>query len=312
MTTITNSNQCVVYKTLDDGKHWSSVLVFPFGGQPEDGFIHFFNSRSGLVVDASGKRLFVTEDGGASWAKRILPCTVLPNMISFPDAKTGWILGNIYGATGSEAATLYTSSNGGRSWRIAARTSQNITSRQIPYFGDKTGITFKDGSTGWITGTVNTLGGIWIYVTHDGGHHWEPQKIQGLNQKTYKNEQIAISSPTFINENNGVLPIQIGDTLELFMTSNGGQTWRLSGKIPGNRLPTSQIDFINTRDGWVSQYGSIWNTTNDGKTWTRIYRVSDATIKSIDFITQKIGWVIIQQNGQMRIVQTTDGGNHWS
>lgn len=93
--------------------------------------------------------------------------------ISFIDSETGWIIASPGPATGQEPSDLYYTSSGGKAWSKIASTSMGL-----PLNHGKTGISFVDAETGWIT-IDNGLhvGQVSLYVTHDGGHTWSPQLV---------------------------------------------------------------------------------------------------------------------------------------
>lgn len=67
------------------------------------------------------------------------------------------------------------------------------------------------------------------------------------------------------------------------------------------------IDFTSQQTGWLAGSGQIWRTTNQGTTWSRVYRGS-TDFRGIQLVGQKSGWAW----GYHHIVRTTDGGRSWT
>ena len=67
------------------------------------------------------------------------------------------------------------------------------------------------------------------------------------------------------------------------------------------------IDFTSQQTGWLAGSGQIWETTNQGITWSRVYYGS-TDFRGIQFAGQKSGWAW----GYHRIVRTTNGGLNWT
>lgn len=114
-----------VYKTTDGGAHWTLSLQ----NQDAEGFFDemaFWNARHGILAgDPVDGQLVVmtTEDGGATWQRQKMPPAV-PGEGAFAASGTGitvfgdsdvWI-----GTGGKDAARVYHSTDGGRTWTVAA------------------------------------------------------------------------------------------------------------------------------------------------------------------------------------------------
>ena len=307
-----SNGQCSVLSTSNGGMTWSRILQFRLTGGMADGTVHLFNVRDGFVLDAGAKRLYVTHNDGVSWSHYALPTVAEPSMISFPNMKSGWILGNIRGASGNESALLYHSSDGGASWSVISRTSPTNKPHLLPVYGDKFAIVFKNAYTGWVAGSVNTLGFTWLYGTHDGGYHWDPQMVNEHHSGIAHNSQIQLSTPMFTSSAYGFLPVQVDTALEIFKTVDGGKQWTYAGKLPDTSLGNSSIEFLNSETGWIATGNLLMSTKNGGKSWTPLSSFRNMEQRHIDFINGKIGWMRTGPNGQSYLEKTTDGGYHWN
>jgi photosystem II stability/assembly factor-like uncharacterized protein len=89
----------------------------------------------------------------------------------------------------------------------------------------------------------------------------------------------------------------------VFTTPDGGNSWS-SSNYPGERLY-----FLTVDDGWALST-KVQRTTDGGLTWKPI---SDVTWSAqVDFIDAQTGWGVSREGEQVALVQTTDGGAHWS
>ena len=61
---------------------------------------------------------------------------------------------------------------------------------------------------------------------------------------------------------------QSGESSRVFATSDGGETWTLTGaRGDFNNLVTA-VDFVDAQHGWVAGEG-VWSTSDGGATWKR-------------------------------------------
>jgi photosystem II stability/assembly factor-like uncharacterized protein len=164
-----------VYKTTDTGSHWTLALQ---NAEPGGFFdeMAFWNARHGILVgdQVDGQMVVMaTEDGGATWQRLKMP-PALPGEGAFAASGTGitvvgdrevWI-----GTGGKNAARVYHSSDGGRTW--------SVVSTPIRADADDAGIfslAFSDAQHGVAVGgsyrKFNEATGN-IAVTSDGGKTW--------------------------------------------------------------------------------------------------------------------------------------------
>lgn len=82
-----------------------------------------------------------------------------------------------------------------------------------------------------------------------------------------------------------------------------------------------KIYFVDKETGWlISDAGNLYKTVNGGKNWTKIsLKVEkDASINTIVFANQSVGWLNIQKIGDVNendtkswLMKTVDGGKIW-
>ena len=129
-------------------------------------------------------------------------------------------------AAGSQAQALYTSNDGGHSWRFVSRTEvSRVRPRTLPFGCDKSGFGFATTSRGWAGGYCPG-GRPFFYRSDDGGHSWRRRQLPGLAQCA-----CDVSAPHFFTPRSGALDV-IGFTMggkpfvRVYWTSDGGERWR--------------------------------------------------------------------------------------
>ena len=145
-----------------------------------------------------------------------------------------------FGSGPGEDIVIFRTTDGGATWTIASSTNSRGESMPgaLPYAGKKTGLSFLDASTGWITVDDGPSHIPWLYVSHDGGRTWQQQSLQlPPNQAPTR---LGLAPPTFFNATDGVLPVYsvfIGgchpDNVDneqcwgsdIYVTHDGGRTW---------------------------------------------------------------------------------------
>src|SRR5205823_12655225 len=103
-------------------------------------------------------QMFRTTNAGQSWqSTSIQPNTVGAEEITFIDAQHGWLLSHKIDAGNAETLDIFRTTNGGQTWTLVSSTFAASTDApprgQIQFGGAKSGIAFRDATTGWVTGT---------------------------------------------------------------------------------------------------------------------------------------------------------------
>lgn len=78
------------------------------------------------------------------------------------------------------------------------------------------------------------------------------------------------------------------------------------------------VQFIDQKEGWaVGDEGVIWHTIDGGKSWERQSTGTNASLRSISFVTPFVGWIagreeLPNQSGSVGVLlYTKDGGEKW-
>jgi photosystem II stability/assembly factor-like uncharacterized protein len=88
----------------------------------------------------------------------------------------------------------------------------------------------------------------------------------------------------------------------------------LAGPLPAQaewrlRDDLLSVNFANNTEGWASgRWGSIWHTSDGGKTWEQQESNTRFTLADIYFVDPNNGWAV---GNQGTIVHTSDGGKTW-
>lgn len=313
------TNTVTIYGTQNGGESWTSSLTFPEGNWLFAGWIHFFDDHVGIALGTGGNRLLRTTDGGKKWETLELPAAVTPSMISFPKPDEGWVLQKLVAASGSEEAAVYHTTDGGREWHRVSLTSPMYTDvpGQLPAYGNKSGLAFKDASVGWVSGSTNALGVTWLNKSLDGGHHWQPEHL-GVPRE-WASAEIATLPPRFFSHSDGVLPVVVNSNLYLYFTQDGGVHWGRPVLLPGSAdWPTPPPwEFIDDKQGWVAAGNQVWGTVDGGKSW-EVLSALDPKLEfaRIRFVTPKVGWAVVTagspvESSEPSLMHTVDGGRHW-
>jgi photosystem II stability/assembly factor-like uncharacterized protein len=227
-----------VYKTTDAGAHWNIVLQ----NADAKGFFDemaFWTSQHGILVgdQVDGQMVVMTtEDGGATWQRQKMP-PALPGEGAFAASGTGitvfgdrdvWI-----GTGGKDAARVYHSADGGRTWTVAA-TPIRADSSNSGIFS----VAFSDALHGIAVGgdyaKPNEDAGN-IAVTADGGKTWS--KPLGAPPKGFR------SAVAYLADRK--LWIAAG-TSGADISNDGGQNWQQFDTANYNA-----VSFFSSKAGWA-------------------------------------------------------------
>jgi len=261
-----------------------------------------------------------TIDGGQTWQQSTVQSPLFVKQITFIDAQHGWILSGKKNAAGApaEIAQVLRTIDGGKTWQsVSTALFSDVTPLgHLPYGGQKSGIHFLNGSTGWVTGTVMINDLAWLYVTHDGGSTWYQQTLP--RPSGVPSAQLSIQTPTFFSTTDGILPVKFSDlTTErniatvVYVTHDGGTTWKPTSPVSA---VLRAADFLDRQHGWVTDGTSLFMTSDGGQHWTRLAASTNfKQVTQLDFVSGTLGWAISDQgNGSSFLLKTIDGGQTWT
>ena len=239
-----------VFETMDSGKSWNPVIITP--EHPDAnlpaGTIHLCNicgdqfhyfPPNKVIITYGGMmntnnpiiHLSISTNLGKSWHKFNLSVPakysngwVDPYLMDFLNADSGSLVVemNKQGANGNNlyrAMVLYTTNDGGTSWKIMPGVIENSTTDfqpQIDFLSPTDAFTVCSSE---------------LCVTHNGGRTWQmvTPNIDFGRQGTDR----MLTQLIFVNPSNGWVIIADKDINHLYKTTDGGSTWdELPVKIP--------------------------------------------------------------------------------
>lgn len=264
--------------------------------------------------------VFRTGDGGQTWQKTAIQAqTHIVSQITFFNSQDGWLLSKQANSTSAEAVEIFRTADGGKTWAMVssalAASTDAPPSGRLPFGGSKSGLSFLNTLTGWVTGSSSLNGSdfLFLYRTKDGGTTWYPQKLPLSPQE--RSTRLSITPPMFFSANDGILPVTFdtgnGSHVDFYVTHDGGDTW--NGTIPIAAVAAAS-DFVDVNHGWASDDGMLLSMTNDGgQHWILLSPSGSFThISHLDFVSPQIGWAIgSTASNSSSLLQTVDGGRTW-
>ncbi len=326
--------QNAVLRTSDGGLHWKDLTPahHPLISEIDAHFLTASDAWVSMSPATSPTTLvFHTGDGGQTWQKSTVPTDRSSHVqINAVDAQHGWLMNHMVGGGAqAELVEIFRTSDGGKTWEMVTRVYPASTDGpppgRLPYGGSKSGLSFINASTGWVSGSVPVNNHTWFFVTHDGGSTWHQQALPPLPQGT--SAFLSLLSPTFFTANDGILPVYLSaddkaSGFGLYVTHDGGTTWN---NIATTQPPSSiaVVDFIDTNHGWATSgpsHGSgkaaispLFITNDGGQHWvqlpaSQIFR----EVNSLDFVSGTVGWAIGHDDTGPLLLKTVDGGSTWT
>ncbi|MBS4174368.1 hypothetical protein [Bacillus sp. FJAT-49736] len=99
------------------------------------------------------------------------------------------------------------------------------------------------------------------------------------------------------------------------VNSNSSSTSMVPTKTSNKKVNMSAVTAVRIADpqiGWVGGNGWIAQTTNGGKAWAVVYQ-GYGTVQQIFALNQQNVWATLNQGGNsLRLLQSRDGGQHWT
>lgn len=319
-------------RTTDGGAHWHDVspaalrsdapylpgqqTVYP----PNYGDF-FLDSNHAWLVRSYGSptscldhlTVFITSDGGRSWrTSSNIPGDLKGDVsvtLYFLDAMHGWL----YAPGGG----IYSSGDGGKTWRTVYRAGIVCPS-----------FMFSSPTTGWSTCTGPNSGGptAQLSMSGDGGATWSavnlPNPPHGCG--------CSVDLPVFFDALHGAVQVYGNSGQDVFVTSDGGGTWRALASLPGQGPGWVTVDPQDSNNFWlISAPGGkggppddwLYHSADGGRSWQVVQKdipVGFALGQSgaqLQFIDPQHGFVL-QANPQTgtgrQILATSDGGHTWT
>jgi photosystem II stability/assembly factor-like uncharacterized protein len=302
--------------------HWQDVSFVLDSSTSLITCVNFFSASKAWVIEIDGKNswLYLTNDGGHSWQKALIPEQVMGRChITFLNAQMGWLLDLMGAGGGSEALDILRTSDGGLTWKVVSVTSfEGKSSTALPFQGNKSGLGFVNTSTGWATGFTAAPNFVWLYVTHDGGLSWQHQNIPIAGN--IHDAQTSTEPPVFFSATDGILPVIFSALSNpvtiVYVTHNGGQSWTATDPAPQSQF----IQFVDETHGWTAmnsnaagsnQYtaSTFYRTSDGGQHWNHYMVRFGAEITLLDMVSSTQGWAI---DSNQALYQSTDGGLSWA
>jgi len=313
-----------VFNTDNGGQRWHERWTAPFITLQFVPHADFISEQQGWIVVTSSmsttniSSLFATNDGGATWSELpVDPQLGAVHWIDFVDAEVGWMV------TGdSEQAApihLLRTTDGGTTWA-------EVSDPCIPDLHDATrSVSFASPTTGWAMCTTwdGYVSSMHLFATTDGGQHWQkcvlppappvPPSPSGHPHGTNPATPVppAPNPPPppifFLDAMHGWIGGQYGD---MFMTTDGGETWQHITVLPQSYQPISDIQFWSAAQGLASSSGAVFRTNDAGATWQR--DVAGLRPSRVQFFDQQNGVGVSYAVEGAVLLRTDDGGSSWS
>ena len=259
--------------------------------------------------------------------------------MQFVNKNTGWLLVSVASWMKQDRYRIYHTTDGGIHWEFT------IDNLQGPSVAGAPGLAFLDEKNGWFA--INQVGGAedpapnwYAYKTTDAGKTWQKTELPApsplpaeFNGRVYwcGARKVDIIQPEIVD----LMFIcrvyeQASDSLAFyfrFHSFDGGENWNswlsknwyywYSEKGASSySIFEGNDSFLNAQIGWrlyplgEGQNSQLQQTTDGGQTWKTVKTVAWQTAQ-FDFVSEQIGWAIVNSAKATALVHTIDGGQTW-
>lgn len=248
------SNNTII-GTNDGGKNWSKYYSSNINR-----YLNGITIKDNEIWAVGEQGLLVySKDNGNTWFEKNIAGKWLSD-ITFLSDGTGFIAG-----TADSTGAIFTSSNDGESWSIV---------QSFPEIWSIDKIKFSRDNLGWAIGYPET-----ILRSTTGGFSWDV-----VEDTVFGVSSIAVCGDSvWVTHSNKVL-----------RSTDAGNTWESFKVFDYNTIIFSNcdIDFINSKIGYISTYDSrVFKTTDGGETWKPENYPKGLNNFAMDFVNEEVGWV---------------------
>lgn len=315
-----------VFRTTSGASNWLDVTPrgVPIGRHAAAFFLddaHAWLAVNGQgYYDTSHPTLYRTSNAGRNWAATRIMATgmVGDGRLFFLTANDGWLF-LIQGLGAGQAPyVLLRTTDGGARWLLATRSGMNgPANAQLPGCNCTGAIAFRTPLRGWATGNPGAYPySSWLYTTGNSGRTWKRQPLVLPRGYRYSTTEAPIFFGTL-----GLLPVSLqggsGATpFELFVTRDGGSTWKGTKPLP---LAATAHSFVDSSTGWVASGGTMFMTLDAGNHWTVVTRhgplgragFGDGEIQFGDYTTGYAVVNLYSRSQAPNFFKTIDAGRTW-
>jgi photosystem II stability/assembly factor-like uncharacterized protein len=284
--------------TTDGGKHWKRQYFRDRWLDDQSSYrVEALSSKVCWAV-AAGGGIYRTTNAGKTWvrtARKMRPSNQSGNSWAYIEfvSKRGWIV--------SSCGDIIGTGNGGSTWTWQRRATGGSDSVR--------GISAANAGHAFVA--LNAVGGHYVLATSD-GRTWSQ-----VGPRPFLSWNPDFSGIWAENSTRVWVAARLG---EVFLSEDGGQTWRVSntGVGPG-QLVVNDLDGYGTTicavgspaAGSVTS-GAALRSDSDGLSWSWASFPSGAkapgTVSSIEWASEKTGWIVASGGA---IYRTQDGGGTW-
>ncbi|MDA8321744.1 MAG: YCF48-related protein [Actinomycetota bacterium] len=296
--------------TRDGGRTWTPLGPVP--GRHPLGPAEFPAPGTGFVTDHSGKLLWRTTNGGATW-------TALPQPAGVPGQARFWSpqIGIAAGLNG-----LYLTTSGGSTWQKLTLpggyqlNGDAFAVPQRPAPPVSPGALCFAGDTGWAVASPRAnIQRRAVLLSTDGGARWQPV-LPDTILRTHGRSSLAVQlagcqgSQAWVGVSRASYQPGGGASYDLLHTADNGQAWQdVLHLQSGPALPRLAVPLAGRALDTAPLPSGLVPAANPG---TAVHSGITLTPEPMVTPSPSVAWLtLLAGNGGIGFAVTSDGGQHW-
>ncbi len=173
----------------------------------------------------------------------------------------------------------------------------------LHFFTDTTGLIFGSWGNSYDNCGIMTTSTNYIANTISQGGLWDVVYIEPYRPDS------QLTAVDFLDDIHGLVA---GGSDNIWLTANGGGSWTYSAfDAPEYSGNATSVSYASSTSMFVVGGGRLIKSNNGGLSWQSVDIETSGSVRDIQFMGDKRGWLLVTGGDDVQMLITQDGGDSW-